>query len=423
MPWSRSRATVALLLAALALPTLDAAAASPATSGAPAATPAATTPAKADLPSVAPDDFYVLDPVPPGPPGELLRSQELYAPDGYRLWAILYRSTGLQGEPIAVSGLAVAQDPATVLDGPVGARRQVTAPDGTHPVLSIAHGTTGLADSCAPSRDPIKRLELVAAGFPAADDGWVVVATDYPGLGTPGPHPYIVGLSEGRAVLDAARAAQQLPDLHASDRVALQGISQGGHATLWAAQLAPTEAPELDVVGAVAAAPAGDLRAIADWARSGSETKDSWQNTIAVATAWSEVYGLPLDHLLTPAGMEASARLATECRAKPQEQPLQIDEAIQPEWERLLDENSPGAVGAPMPILYLQGTADEQIPLETAHATLKRLCAVHDTVEYRELPGVDHAGSLYGDDRVTEARAWLADRLAGLPTTATCPAA
>ena len=26
--------------------------------------------------------------------------------------------------------------------------------------------------------------------------GWVVVATDYPGLGTPGPHPYLVGQSE-----------------------------------------------------------------------------------------------------------------------------------------------------------------------------------------------------------------------------------
>ena len=81
------------------------------------------------------------------------------------------------------------------------------------------------------------------------------------------------------------------------------------------------------------------------------------------------------------------------------------------------------AVAAPMPILYLQGTADEQIPLVSAHATRDRLCAVGDVVDYREIQGASHAGSLYGDDRVTEARDWLDDRLTGIPAADTCPAA
>ena len=135
------------------------------------------------------------------------------------------------------------------------------------------------------------------------------------------------------------------------------------------------------------------------------------------ATAWSQVYGLPLDRLLTPAGLEASARLATECRATPTEQPLRVDEALEPAWNAALDANTPGGTRAPMPILYLQGTRDEQIPLVSAHATLERLCAAGDRVEYREIDGATHAGALYGDDRLADARAWLTARLDGDPLT------
>jgi hypothetical protein len=358
-----------------------------------------------ELPAAPPDDFYLLGPVTPGPDGELLRSLELFAPSGYRLWAVLYRSRGVQDEPIAVSGLVLAPDP---------------DPESPRPVLSIAHGTTGLADQCAPSRSLDKRIELIAAGIPAAADGWVVAATDYAGLGTPGQHPYIDGPTEGRAQLHAAIAATQLPDAVASTTVGLQGISQGGHSTLWAAQLAATEAPGLDVVGAVAAAPAGDLRAMADWAYSGDETRDSWGNTITVARAWSDVYDLPLDQLLTPAGLEAASALDVRCRVTPESQPLQISEAISDAWSARLEANTPGATQASMPILYLQGTADVQIPLVSAHATVNRLCAVGSVVDYREIEGADHAGALYGDDRVTLAREWLRDRIDGQAATDTC---
>jgi len=359
------------------------------------------------LPAVPPDDFYVLDTVPAGPDGELLRSVQLFAPGDFEMWAILYRSTGLDGEPIAVSGLVTRR-----------ADRDAATP--ARPFLAIAHGTTGLADVCAPSRDPIKRLEVIAAGFPAADEGWIVVATDYAGLGTPGIHPYLDGPSEGRAVLHSILAAQQLVGVGASDRAALQGVSQGGHAVLWAAELAPVEAPGVDVVGVVAAAPAADLVAIADWTRSGDETSDSWVNTLTVAVAWSQAYGLPLEQLLNADGLAAAPRLETECRPDPDGQPLDLAMAIQPEWDALLVANSAGRMAAPMPILYLQGTEDAQIPVGSARVSVEKLCAAGSVVDYREIPDADHAGSLYGPDRLAEARAWLADRLAGRPVTTTC---
>ena len=69
------------------------------------------------------------------------------------------------------------------------------------------------------------------------------------GLGTPGVHPYLVGESEGRVVLDSIRAARSLLPDQTSDTTAIFGHSQGGHAVLFAAELAPTYAPELRVVG------------------------------------------------------------------------------------------------------------------------------------------------------------------------------
>ena len=67
---------------------------------------------------------------------------------------------------------------------------------------------------------------------------YVVAATDYPGLGTPGPHPYLVGESEGRAVIDSVRAARDLEKVGASTRYAVWGHSQGGQAALFAGEIA-----------------------------------------------------------------------------------------------------------------------------------------------------------------------------------------
>ena len=373
-----------------------------------AASPVPPTATRPPLPPVAPDDFYLLDPVPSGPSGELLRSVELFAPDGLRQWAILYRSTGLDGEPIAVSGLVLA--PA----GPVAEPR---------PVLGLAHGTTGLNDTCAPSRSTTGRVELIVAGLPAAVDGWVVVATDYAGLGTPGPHPYLDGPSEGRAVLHGILAAQQLPEAGAGTTVGLQGISQGGHATLWAAELPPRRpqrstwsGPSLPLPRATCASPPIGRARRRPAANRGSTP---WRSRSRGATSTA----FPLDQLLVPEAAALAPRLETECRVEPEVQPLRLDVPISPEWAAMLERNTAGHAPSSAPILYLQGTADPQIPLASARALVERLCAIGTVVEYRELDGVDHAGALYAGDRLGAARGWLDERLTGTPPTDSCPAA
>src|SRR3954471_13652529 len=163
---------------------------------------------------------------------------------------VLYRSTGVDGRPVAVSG---------TVSLPKG-----KAPKGGWPVITWAHGTTGIADQCAPSRDTASNPDhlLTSYAYPVLNAwlkaGYAVVRTDYEGLGTPGVHPYLNGRSEGRAVLDMATAARRL-ETRLRQRVVIAAHSQGGQAALFAARLAPSYGAGLQVRGTLAYAPVSHL--------------------------------------------------------------------------------------------------------------------------------------------------------------------
>ena len=163
---------------------------------------------------------------------------------------VLYRSTGVTGKAVAVSGTV------SIPEG--------KAPKGGWPVITWGHGTTGIADACAPSRDSGSNPahKLINYAYPLLQRwlkaGYAVVRTDYEGLGTPGEHPYVIGRSEGYSMLDMVRAARKL-DKRLSRRVVIAGHSQGGQSALWAASLAPKWTPELKVRGTLALAPVSHL--------------------------------------------------------------------------------------------------------------------------------------------------------------------
>lgn len=199
-------------------------------------------------------------------------------PAGTQAWRVRYWSSDSAGRPTQLTGMVVAPREAI----PAQPRR----------VLAWTHGTSGVANRCAPSQ---------AADFfgatPAAEAfalrGYVVVAPDYPGLGSAGVHPYLVGEDTARSVLDAVRAARAISGAAAGSRFAVWGESQGGHAALWTARRA-AYAPDLTLVGAAAAAPP---TALVENLRSGSDPSIRAFLTAFTAYSWSRHYGAPLASL------------------------------------------------------------------------------------------------------------------------------
>jgi fermentation-respiration switch protein FrsA (DUF1100 family) len=361
------------------------------------------------VPERPPEAFYAVpDPLPPGPPGALIRALPIAGPSvisDSRAWAVLYHSRDFDGRDVAVSGLVVA---------PPGA-----APAGGRPVVVWGHGSVGLADRCAPSRVGV----MEALGDPLGSllqQGVVVAATDYQGLGTPGPARFAIGLSAGRAVLDAARAARGL-DAGAGGRVVLHGHSEGGHAVLWAAELAPTYAPELQVLGVATSAPGAELAAgLRVEAAAGPAALTS--GAMLLVVAWSDVYRAPLD-ALTPAGRKAVGRVRSTCLLELMVDPEVVavrprDLLTTPPWPALLARNTPGKAATPAPILLVQGADDDRVTPAVTRALAGRLCRLGDTVELRTYQGVGHFDVIQVAS--TDMVAWTGDRLAGRPARTTC---
>ncbi len=195
------------------------------------------------------------------------------APDGAAAYRVLYRSTSPEGRPIAVSGVIIV--PAAPM------------PEGGRPIVAWAHPTTGIVPRCAPSL-ALFIFQQIAGSRQLLDRGYVIAATDYPGLGTPGPHPYLVGNSEARSVIDSVRAARSLPGVGNYGRYAVWGHSQGGQAALFTGLISKTYAPELRLVGVAAAAPATDLATLMT-----DDLNTSGGRNLAAMTVWSwaRVYG------------------------------------------------------------------------------------------------------------------------------------
>ena len=350
----------------------------------------------------------------PGRPGTIIRLWPLEGggPGDADAFHILYRSTGLKGEPIPVSGAIFI---------PSGA-----APAGGRNVIAWAHPTSGVAPPCAPSLMPntggmMWNLEEMLS------QGYVVVATDYPGLGTDGIHPYLIGVSEGRAVLDSVRAARNLPRSGASNRFAVWGHSQGGHAALFTGELAAGYAPDLKLVGVAAAAPATTLVELFD------DDAATEQDLLAMALlSWTRLQNVPVESIVEPAAIPAFNKTARDClesvaefeTIEKDEKPLQNEKffkfdpsEVEP-WKGIMVRNSPGQAPAGAPVFIAQGTADITVNPQITKRFAKALCAQGVRVSFVELPGVSH--TFAARDSAPAALAWMNDRFRGASAPSSC---
>ncbi len=254
--------------------------------------------------SALPDAFYNPPSTVPDRPGLLLRSGSFTRgiPGDARAWRILYTTTTANGKPAVASAVVV-----TAKGGSSSPR----------PVIAWAHGTTGFAPKCAPS---LVRAGLTAGALPALDqviaNKWVLVATDYAGLGTKGQHPYLIGEPEARSVLDSIRAAHQLHGLQLAKQTVVWGHSQGGGAALWTGIVAPTYAPDDHVVGVAALSPATALPTIFN------AIKDSPVGKIMgpfVLAAYSAFYpSVHFDDYIRPTARVVAHATANRCLSGPE---------------------------------------------------------------------------------------------------------
>lgn len=363
-----------------------------------------------------PDAFYDPPADAPSAPGRLLRNEPFRSaeiPPGASAWRILYTTTRDEGRPAVASGLVVV---------PTGARSP-------SPVVAWAHGTTGAAPGCAPT---VLTDGLGAGAMFVQDDvlaqGWAMVATDYPGLGTAGPHPYLIGQGEGRSVLDAVRAAHEL-EVGLADRTVVWGHSQGGHAALWTGVLASTYAPELDIAGVAALAPASNLPDLVD--SLGDVTGGALFASYVVDEYAHEYPDVTYERLVRPGARILVREMAQRCLAEPGVLVSALTSVVldKPVWhgdpssgaflERLVENVPSGPVAAPL--LVAQGADDPLVVPAAQDAYVGARCAAGYPVDYRTYAGRDHVGLVEADSPlVPELVAWTADRFDGAPATDTC---
>ncbi len=334
--------------------------------------------------------FYTWTDQIPATPGRLLRQETLELTLGLAnagaQFRILYTSTnGVDGKtPVAVSGAFYV---------PKG-----TPPAGGWPLIAWAHGTTGVADICAPSW-AARSYRDVSYLNTWLEQGYAIVATDYQGLGTPGPHPYLAVRPEAYDVLDSIRAVLHgFPNV--ADRIVIVGQSQGGGAAFATAGIAPAYAPELGIRGTVATG--------VPYFKSADELPTRDPNRPDPTIGYSLYVGLLAQQvnpslapteMFSPAALPVFELARTTCVG-----PLEADvvgaglmhgNTFRPGFRAavapLLPTFSYTTLKLPQPVFIGTGEEDRDVAPSTQLALVKDACAAGSVVEAHLYAGLSHS--------------------------------
>lgn len=363
--------------------------------------------------TVADDAFYVAPSnSSAAPPGALLKVEEdtdtskYLIPAGITISRFVYQSQNLTGSSVPVSAIIL---------WPYSPRSQA---DGFQ-VVAWAHGTSGITPEFAPSHH--KNLwQHFQAPYQLALQGYVVVATDYAGLGIAKnasgdaiTHGYLTCPSHANDVVYSVQAAQSgFPSL-SKDFVVI-GHSQGGGAA-WATSQRQAVTPVSGFLGAVAVSPVTDAFQELEPVRSMLIT------TLCpgIADTFPDIdLGVMLTtegqrRLATVQGLNAGVAcglaLLSDCNLLKPESEWQQHPRIQEYRERIVN----GGKEICGPLLVIHGDSDPRLSSKLSMAAARKTVELYpaSSIDSIVLPQVSHAPALTAGQRIW--MDWIADRFAG----------
>ena len=335
-------------------------------------------------------------------------------PSGMQAWRITYWTATAKSAPIRATGIVAAPREAI--------------PAQPRPVLAFTHGVWGITKKCAPSLSP--NFWSWTAGLQGVPRGYTVVAPDYPGLGSDGVHPLLIGPDTARSVLDSVRAAREIPGAAAGKRFAVWGESQGGHAAIWTGQRARHYAPELELVGVAASAPATYL---VDNLRQGSDPSARTFLTAYALYSWSRFYNAPLSSVAGPqsrgiinrmsenncVSFDSLPKLGTVLGILTLRRNLRnVDLGSIEPWAGFARSNSVKPAQLNVPLLVSQNANDKIVAPAVTRQFARDACAARKRVRWINLNGKGHETS--AKDTASAALDWIGDRFAGRPAPSDC---
>jgi len=346
-------------------------------------------------------------------PGALLRREQFTGyevPKGATAVRILYHSLNAAGADVATSGVVLV---------PAG-----DSPPGGWPVIAWAHGTSGVARMCAPSL--AKDMAYGEEGLmPMVRAGFAVVATDYHGLGTAGPHEYVNKLAQARDVIYSVAAARTaVPTL--GRRWVVVGHSQGGLAAWGVAELQAT-LKDPDYLGAISVAGGGDIKGILEQMGSASSSAAYYLVFMAYGIHARSPEFKPADMLVGDALKRYPDMTTKGCWLYAYASFLndQGAKVVRDGWEQsvavqqFFKDAEVGTAPVSGPLLVIAGEADETVPLTHVQSTVRKACGHGIALAFRSYPGLDHDPVM--DKSTPDQLAWIRDRLAGRPFQSSCP--
>ncbi len=342
------------------------------------------------------DARFFAGPIPA--PGNLIETvplaPELSIAGAGAAYRILYSTTDQHDAP-AVSTAAVFVP-------------RAPAPPGGYPVIAWAHGTVGLGDDCTPSALPrTPRDDEYLSHW--LDQGYVIVASDYAGLGTPGLMSYLNSVTTAHGVIDSVIAAHRM-DLALSPKWAIVGQSQGGGAAVASARWATefSAGSGLDYRGVVATGTPANIQKFV--AQAGPDLQLPELGPVAnaytayiIAALREARPDLDVNSVLSPAGLNAAARAETVCVHPLTDELAPLSPAAMfsaplisiPGVEDALN----AFMGTPVsgydrPIFLGVGLLDRDVPPASTLAFYDQLVANNQNVELRIYPEEDHSGTV-----------------------------